>query len=280
MTNDLKALAKSINSRLSDIARKSQTPFPYLLTQFLLERIAARLTDNDELAKHIVFKGGYVGLRVHQSPRYTIDLDAMAVGLHLAKAVEQAKKAIESSTIEDGVWFVFEEFVDLKTQGEYGGSRLVFRAGIGEQLKNLKKAQIVNVDFATGDAVVPAPIHKETPFILGKGCLAWNVYPPETTVSEKLHAMITLGDANSRSKDVFDINFLLPKCDPENLREALTNTFKSRKDELPNDPIGFIKNIDTAVLKRGWRGAIGVLASEQDFDETFALMIAKLEEIF
>lgn len=280
MTRDLKALATSISSRLSDIARKSQTPFPYLLTQFLLERIAVRLTDDTKLAKHIVFKGGYVGLRVYQSPRYTVDLDALAVGLPLAEAVERAKKAIESSTTLDGAWFVFEELVDLKTQGEYGGSRLAFRAGIGEKLNNLKKAQIVNVDFATGDAVVPAPIQQETPFILGKGSLSWTVYPPETTVSEKLHAMITLGDVNSRSKDVFDINLLLPKCNPKLLRAALTNTFNSRKDELPNNLIEHLNNIDKSVLKRGWRGAVGVLSLEQDFEDTFAQMIGKLEKIF
>lgn len=92
--------------------------------------------------------------------------------------------------------------------------------------------------------------------------------------------MVTLGDANSRSKDVFDINFLLPKCDPQLLRKALPNTFKSRKDELPNDLIGQLRRIDTAVLKRGWRGAIGALASEQDFDTTFSEMLSKLEEIF
>lgn len=280
MTKDLKALAASITARLSDIARKAETPFPYLLTQFLLERIAARLTSDDKLARHIVFKGGYVGLRVHHSPRYTVDLDALVVGLPLTKAAEQARTAIESSTLNDGLWFVFEEFVDLRTQGEYGGSRLVFRAGIGEKPKNLKKTQIVNVDFATGDAIVPAPIEEKTPFILGQGSLSWNVYPPETTVAEKLHAMVTLGDANSRSKDVFDINFLLPKCNAIFLRDALSNTFKSRKDELPKDLIGQLKNIDTSVLKRGWRGAIGAIESEQDFDKTFGEMLSKLERIF
>lgn len=279
MTSELKALGTSINARLSDIARKSKTPFSYLLTQFLLERVAVRLTDNIKLTNHIIFKGGYVGLRVHHSPRYTIDLDALAVDLPLAKAVELAKMAIESSTIEDGVWFKFEEIVELKTQREYGGSRLIFRAGIGEQLKNLNKAQIVNVDFATGDAVIPGPIHEVTPFILGKGNLSWNVYPPETTVSEKLHAMITHGDANSRAKDVFDINFLLPKCDPAMLRKALQNTFESRNKDLPKDLVGSLGKIDTTVLKRGWTGAIGALATAQDFDDTFAQMISKLEKI-
>jgi hypothetical protein len=191
-----------------------------------------------------------------------------------------AKAAIEDTLFDDGVWFVSEEFVDLKTQGEYGGSRLVFRAGIGEPIQNVKKAQIINVDFAIGDSIIPAPIPTETPFILGNGSLTWTVYPPETTVSEKLHAMITLGDANSRSKDLFDINFLLPKCNAKLLQIALVNTFKSREDDPPKDLINQIKKIDTTVLRRGWRRAIGGLAEEHNFDETFAQMIKKLEEIF
>jgi hypothetical protein len=280
LTKNLKALATSINSRLSDIARKSQKPFPHVLTEFLLERVAERLASNLDLAKHVVFKGGYVGLKVHRSPRYTIDLDALAVGISLVKAAKLAKAAIEDSAFDDGVWFVFEEFVDLKTQDEYGGSRLVFRAGIGELIKNIKKAQIINVDFATGDSIIPDPIKTETPLLLGNGSLSWTVYPPETTVSEKLHAMITLGDANSRSKDLFDINFLLPKCNADLLQFALLNTFKSRKDDPPKDLINQIKKIDTAVLRRGWRRAIGGLAEENNFDETFAKMIKKLEEIF
>jgi hypothetical protein len=280
LPKNLKALATSINSRLSDIARKSQKPFPHVLTEFLLERVAARLASNLDLAKHVVFKGGYVGLKVHRSPRYTIDRDALAIGLSLDKVARSAKAAIEDTLFDDGVWFVFEEFVDLKTQGEYGGSRLVFRAGIGEPIQNVKKAQIINVDFAIGDSITPAPIPTETSFILGNGHLTWTVYPPETTVSEKLHAMITLGDANSRSKDLFDINFLLPKCNAKLLQIALVNTFKSREDDPPKDLINQIKKIDTTVLRRGWRRAIGGLAEEHNFDETFAQMIKKLEEIF
>jgi hypothetical protein len=92
--------------------------------------------------------------------------------------------------------------------------------------------------------------------------------------------MITLGDANSRSKDLFDINFLLPKCNAKLLQIALVNTFNSREDEPPKDLISQIKKIDTTVLRRGWRRAIGGLAEEHNFDETFAQMIKKLEEIF
>ena len=53
--------------------------------------------------------------------------------------------------MNDGVWFRFEGQIDLATQGEYGGIRHSYRAGIGEVLKNLKKAQVINFDLGIGD---------------------------------------------------------------------------------------------------------------------------------
>jgi hypothetical protein len=266
-------------SRLSDLANETQTPFPHLLTNFLLERAAMRLTADKKLASHLVFKGGYVGLRVHHSPRYTVDLDALAVNLPLKTAVDMARAAINVRELQDPVWFVFEDLVDLKTQGEYGGARLVFRAGIGEPLKNIKRAQIINIDFATGDAIVPGPIRESTRYLLGEGSLSWSVYPAETTVSEKLHAMITLGDANSRSKDIYDIGFLLPKCNAKTLGLAIANTFKSRNDDLPKNFIERIEAIDRTILKRGWRGAIGSLSTTLDFDTAFDKLVEGLKRI-
>ena len=91
--------------------------------------------------------------------------------------------------------------------------------------------------------------------------------------------MITLGDANSRSKDVFDINFLLPKCDAKILNKSLRSTFESRGDALPNDFVKRLQEIDKTVLKRGWKGAIGSLASNQDFDGTLKELLARLDKI-
>jgi hypothetical protein len=49
-------------------------------TVFLIERLVARLIADKKLSQNLVFKGGFVGLRVYDSPRYTIDLDALLIG--------------------------------------------------------------------------------------------------------------------------------------------------------------------------------------------------------
>jgi len=74
-----------------------------------------------------------------------------------------------------GVWFKFEAQVDLQTQGEYGGFRQVFRAGIGPVLKNLKKAQIVNFDLGIGDPITPEPTKATTATLLSGEDLSWSV---------------------------------------------------------------------------------------------------------
>jgi len=279
LNKDPKALAASITSRLGNFATKQNLPYPQVLTQFLIERMAARLLQDKSLAKHIIVKGGYVIVRVYNSPRYTVDLDALAQGIELSVAVSKANAAISKSNMSDGVWFVFQNEIDLETQGEYGGIRLEFRSGLGTPPKKLQKAQIINLDLAVGDAVVPQAKQMTTSSILDQGEMSWQVYPPETTVSEKIHALVTRGETNSRSKDIFDINHLLDACKSSLLEKSLAATFESRGDKHPLNLIETLSTFDRTILKRGWKGAVGPLASKFDFEDTFKTMIQKLEKL-
>lgn len=69
--------ANQLKQRLLDQARKLNVPYNRLLILFLLEKAAQRMTNDELLAKHLVFKGGYVGVRVFNSPRFTKDIDAV-----------------------------------------------------------------------------------------------------------------------------------------------------------------------------------------------------------
>lgn len=274
----LKDQARSIGAKLSAVAKKLSVPYQKILTEFLLERLVVRLNGHPEISQHFIFKGGYVSLRVYNSPRYTIDLDALLKQGDL-KLIAQSAKAAAEAVHEDGVWFRLEKISDLKTQGEDVGLRLSFRAGIGEILKDLKVAQLINLDIGKGDPITPPPVEMETPFILGGGHLSWKVYPAETIVSEKLHALLTRGDVNSRSKDIFDLNLLLPKCDPEALKKSLQQTFHYRGDKLPNEIVGTLKQIDRTLLKMGWISAIKDIVNAPSFDEVFDSLIKKLATI-
>ena len=62
------------------------------------------------------------------------------------------------------------------------------------------------------------------------------VYPRETVFAEKLEAIATLGIANSRMKDYFDLLALLREGAMDNpmLTEAIRATFQRRATALPD----------------------------------------------
>ena len=207
----MKKSGKLIMKELLILSVENKIAFQNIQTMFLLEKMVARLTARKELFNSIVFKGGYVALRVFKSPRFTIDLDALVSGAELKKIETAAVEAIEQD-IQDGAWFKYEKRSDLTTLGEYGGTRLWFRCGIGDIPEKFIKAQSIHLDLGVGDAVFPFPQINLMNGLLTENTVTWKVYPIESAVAEKLHTLIVRSSDNSRSKDVFDLYFLLQKC--------------------------------------------------------------------
>lgn len=131
-------LLRSVSDKLKRLAHERQATYAEVLTQFLIERAVARLVIEPGLGDHLVFKGGFVGLKVYGSPRFTTDLDAITYRKDRAEIIRLIKQALAKS-LGDHVWFIYENEVDLITQGEYGGIRLVYRFGLGEPPKDLRK---------------------------------------------------------------------------------------------------------------------------------------------
>lgn len=250
-----------------------------LETVFLIERLVARLIANKKLADRLVFKGGFVGLKVYDSPRYTVDLDALLVKSNIEETLAMVQDQAQLD-LNDGVWFRFESQVDLATQGEYGGIRHTYRAGIGEVLKNIKKAQIINFDLGIGDPITPGPQPKKTPSLFsGNEDISWSVYPIETICAEKLHALISHGDENSRSKDVHDLAVFLPKSNPQILKKAIKNCFEFRESEVPESFVDEVKKLNTSRLQKGWLSAVASIPSARSFEEAFTDLVSQLMQI-
>lgn len=276
MTN--KAKAESIRQKLLVVSKKMEARYQDIETIFLIERLVARLLSHNDLAKSLVFKGGFVGLKVYESPRYTVDLDALLIQFNLNKTLELVKQQAQLD-LDDGVWFHFEDQIDLATQGEYGGIRQVYRAGIGEVLKNIKKAQIIHFDLGIGDPITPAPRAVETQSIINQESLSWSVYPIESICAEKLHALVVHGDFNSRSKDVHDLAIFLPQANIDILKNAIVNCFSFRGTIIPNNLYDEIKNLDTTRLRKGWSSAVASISKYKIFDEAFENIMDYLKNI-
>lgn len=276
--NDPKALARSIQDRLRIVANKMGAAYENVLTEFFIEKLLLRLLDEPQFVKNLVFKGGYVSLRVYASPRFTVDLDATLTKGKLETVTAKAIATVERER-HDGIWFRYEKSVDLQLQGEYGGLRLVFRSGIGDVFKDPLRGQTINLDIGAGDPMTPGPKLIETASLIGKEIVKWTVCPVETTVAEKLNSLVRRSLDNSRSKDIFDLCVLLPYCNPNILKQAIKATFEHCGDPVPNNLTTYLKTINTAILRRGWRSAIADIRPLPDFDETFSSILSQIEEI-
>ena len=267
---------QGLAQRLQKIALEKGTSYQAILTSFLIERALVRMVSDEFLYEHLVFKGGYVGERVFETGRFTRDLDSILQGTSMNSVLESVKNALDKD-IGDHTWFEFEERSDLELQNEYGGVRLKFRAGLLPKLKDLKRAQILHLDFGVGDPITPAPLSASTQTTVGGELISWRVYTVETICSEKLHALVTRGSENSRSKDVFDFAFLLPKANSQFIKDAITRTFDYRVDPVPKSIANTLREVDTTLLRRGWKSALAGMKNIPDFDETFASVVDSLE---
>ena len=113
---------------------------------------------------------------------------------------------------------------------EYGGRRVRLDATLGSAELRLQ------VDVGFGDAVVPAPEDTSFPPLLDFPAPEVWSYSRSPVVAEKLHGLVTLGIANSRMKDFYDLWYLSREFSFEGptLTEAIQSTFDRRGTPLPS----------------------------------------------
>jgi len=95
----------------------------------------------------------------------------------------------------------------------------------------------MQIDVGFGDAVTPPESEIEFPSILNMPSATLKSYSRETVVAEKIEAIVSLGIANSRMKDFFDVYKLSQdfSFDRETLRAAIESTFARRKTAIPEE---------------------------------------------
>lgn len=117
----------------------------------------------------------------------------------------------------------------IRKEADYSGVRVTFLATIDGA-----RCQI-QADIGFGDAVTPGPEAVEYPTMLsGFDAPQLRAYPRYTVVAEKFEALSTLGIANSRMKDYFDLYILARHTDfdGETLCNAIQATFGRRHTQI------------------------------------------------
>ncbi len=234
-------LAASVAARLLNRARETGDDYQVLLTRYCLERFLYRLGAS-ALRDRFVLKGAML-LRLwsEQPYRATRDLDLLRRGEGAFDAIHADLRAITATPAPpDAVEFdVGRASIEaIRAQAAHVGVRATLPARLGKARLGLQ------IDIGIGDAVWPIPRTCTYPSLLDLPAPELFVYPKEAVIAEKLEAITSLGDRNSRIKDFFDLRYLAShfEFDREILTEAIHRTFARRNVPIPvAAPIGLTR---------------------------------------
>jgi predicted nucleotidyltransferase component of viral defense system len=274
MTKPARDIGASVRTRLMNLARERGQVFDLLLTRYALERLLYRLSISQH-RNRFVLKGAMLVTTWFDDPhRPTRDLDLLGFGDSSAESMLAVWKEICAITADDGITFDGDGLraSPIREDMEYGGIRLRTTAVIA-------RARIyVTVDIGFGDAVEPGPEEIDLPVLLDLPSPHLRAYARETVVAEKFHAMVTLGRANSRMKDFYDV-WMLSKThvfDRERLAQAIVATFKRRGTDIPQSiPDAFTPEFfhDPSKLQQ-WTAFVRDLSAELPSFETVVSELA------
>ena len=149
------------------------------------------------------------------------------------------------------------------------------------RIKNTKTP--FGVDFGVGDVIVPKPEKRKIPTQLDDfAAPTVNTYSLETTVAEKLDAILSLMEFSSRMKDYYDLFYLANKFDFDGatLTEALKKTFENRGHHFTEEQFEQVMTFsnDDAMQKK-WKAFCRKIDTKtDDFDTVLRTIKAFLAE--
>jgi len=233
------ARAASIHARLLNRARERGEDFNLTLVRYGIERFLYRLSLLPAAREGLWLKGAMLfDLWFDVPHRPTRDADFLGFGAVDADALAQTVRAICAVVADDGMAFDPQSVVveDIREDARYGGLRVRLVGTLGNARCT------VQLDVGYGDAVLPGPEEVAYPTLLdGFPAPHLRVYPRASVVAEKAEAIASLGMANSRMKDYYDLRALAREgaLDEALLAEAIAATFARRGTALPSElPLG------------------------------------------
>ena len=229
----------SIKDRLKNFAIKNSCTFQEALTYYGIERTIYRISVS-KYAEHFVLKGGIFLYAMFDCnyKRATTDIDLLARRIsNSSKEMETVFQDIFSLNIDDALVFDKDSIVvkNITEFKEYHGLNVSIMA-------YLDRTKIpVSIDIGFGDVIYPDAVKMDFPIMLDMESPKVNVYSLESSVAEKLEAIIHNGYLNSRYKDFYDIYILSKKYEfpYKELRKAVVETFENIKTEITMDSAAF-----------------------------------------
>ena len=220
--------AISVKDRLKKQAKEDGRTMQDELVTYGLERTIYRLSIS-EYVERFTLKGGIFLYALFDGnfARATMDIDLLAQ--HIPNDVKEMKKVfnnIFSIECDDALRFDPEslDVIDITEFKEYHGVNVSITA-------YLDRTKVpVSIDIGFGDIVYPGRMKMNFPVLLDMEAPEVYAYSIYSVIAEKFEAFVSLGLANGRYKDFYDIYVLSENygLDGEELQNAIKETFAHR----------------------------------------------------
>ena len=220
--------AISVKDRLKKQAIEEKKTMQDKIVMYGLERTIYRLSIS-EYAERFTLKGGIFLYALFNGDytRATTDIDLLAQGI--SNDIEEMKKVFKeifSIKCDDALRFDLNtlDVIYITEFKEYHGVKVSI-------LGYLDKTKVpISIDIGFGDIVYPERMKMDFPVLLDMDIPKVYAYSINSVVAEKFEAFVSLGLANSRYKDFYDIYVLSDRYnfDGKELTNAIKETFNHR----------------------------------------------------
>ena len=269
-------IGASVLAKLRNKAKETGRSNQLCMQLFCQEEFLRRL-EKSQYADNFVLKGGlFLYILTEFDSRVTVDVDFMLRKIPNTpeKLREVISEIIEADTTNGFISFEIKGISSISVNKQYPG----IHADIVAKIKNTRTP--FGIDFGIGDVIVPGAKKRKLPTQLDEfPAPTVNTYSIETTVAEKLDAILGLMEFSSRMKDYYDIYYLANKFDfdGKTLTEALKKTFANRNRAFTIEQFDQMLSFsaDDAMQKK-WTAFCKKVDTESNFDaviETIRLFL-------
>lgn len=254
----------SVLAKLKNKAVESGRSYQLCMQLFCQEEFLRRV-EKSKYADNLVLKGGlFLYSLTNFDSRVTVDVDFL---LHHRPNTpeclqEMLEEIIAVNTGNDFITFEIKSITPIAVANRYSG----IGASIVAKIKNTRTP--FGIDFGVGDVIVPKQEKRKIPTQLDDFVSPIiNTYSIETTVAEKLDAILSLMEFSSRMKDYYDIYYLANKFDFDGstLSTALRKTFENRNHTFTIEQFKQIMtfNVDDGMQKK-WKAFTKKIRTKTD----------------
>ncbi len=257
-------IAESVLARLKNKAAESGRSYQLCLQLFCQEEFLRRL-EKSKYAENLVLKGGlFIYSITDFDSRVTADVDFLL--RKVPNTPEQLKPVLEeiiaTPTGNNFITFEIKNIAPIAVAKKYAG----IGASLVAQIKNTKTP--FGIDFGVGDVIVPKHEKRKIPTQLeGFSAPTVNTYSLETTIAEKIDAILSLMEFSSRMKDYYDVYYLANKFDFDGatLTEALRKTFENRGHTFTVEQFEQVMAFDgDEAMQKKWKAFVRKIDTKTD----------------